>query len=154
MKTSTPTGLGIFCSAGRKYIPCSQLYISAASPPVTPLQEEAHGLLLGARLAGLLQLQEVTFFTNCAVLVKAVAFSNVLTSPRHWEIRPQLATICNSVAFNPRKTHHISRSYNFKAHFQARLTVKIQDRALSFRCLANSEMNIACPIGLSECTIG
>jgi hypothetical protein len=60
--------------------------MSAASPPVTsPLQEEAHDLLLAARLAGLLQLQEVTFFTNCAVLVKAVAFSNVLTSPGHWE---------------------------------------------------------------------
>jgi len=137
----TPAVLGIFIQLNGN-LSCSQLYISAVSPSVaSPLQAEAHGLLLAVRL-------------GCVVLTKAVAFNNILTSPRHWELRPQLAAILNSGTFIPNNAHHISRSFNFKAHFQDRLAVKIQDRAFSFRCLANPGMNVICSFidGLSsEC---
>ena len=101
--------------------------------------------LLATKLIRLLQIQEASFFTDCSTLVKSVEANDVLAAPGHWEVRPQLAAILNSSDFDPRKVHHISRCYNFKAHFQASLAIKIQDRVY-YRCLASRSMNSVCPI--------
>lgn len=143
-KSTLPTLVYMMHDAPNQEV-CSQIFVSAISPPVSSvLQAEAFGLLLAAKLADLMQLQEVTFFTDNATLAKAAADHNLLDAPGHWEIRPQLANVFNSSSFNCDRIYHISRSFNFKADHHARLALRIQNRAFCFRCLASSEANVAC----------
>ena len=111
----TSAGLGI-CIQVEGNQQCSQLFVSAISPPVSSvLQAEAFGLILAAKLADILQLQQVTFFTDNATLAKTAANHNVLDAPGHWEIRPQLGTVFNGRSFNRERIYHISGNLNFKA---------------------------------------
>jgi hypothetical protein len=65
----------------------------------------------------------------------AAASQDLLKSPGHWMIRPQLAGIVASSFFNATRIFHISRSLNFKADHQAKLALKIQGRFSYFRSL-------------------
>jgi hypothetical protein len=133
----TPAGLGIFIQM-RSERRCSQLCISAVSPPVTSaILAEAFSLMLATQVAGLLQLNEVTFLTDSATLAKAAAAHSLMLAPGHWTIRPQLAHMAASPAFDSSRIYHISRNYNFRAHHQAKLALKLQNRTFSFRCLAS-----------------
>jgi hypothetical protein len=124
---------------------CAKLFIAAISPPVSSvLQAEAFGLLLAAKLADLLRLNQVTFFTDNATLAKAAAHHNIQDAPGHWEIRPQLANVFNSSSFHSDRIYHISRSLNFKADHYARLALRIQNTTFRFRCLASSQANVHC----------
>jgi hypothetical protein len=128
-------GLGLFIQLGEDR-PCSHVYISAVSPPVSSaIQAEAFGLLLATKVAEVLRLQCTTFLTDNATLATAVASQDLINAPGHWTIRPQLADIIASSSFNTSKIFHISRSLNFKAHHQAKLALKLQGRSLYFRCL-------------------
>lgn len=134
-------GLGIFMQLGgvRK---CSQLRISAVSPPVTSaIQAEAFSMLLAIHIAGLLQLQQATFMTDSETLAKAAAAQNLLLTPGHWTIRSQLSHMTASPAFNASRIHHIPRSLNYRAHHQAKLALKVQNRCTSFRCLDSGSEN-------------
>lgn len=124
-------GLGIFIQLGGDRH-CSQLCISAISPPVTSaIQAEAFSLMLASQIAGILRLQQATFLTDNAVLATAATAQNMILTPGHWSIRPQLAHIATSVAFDTSRVYHISRGYNFRAHHQAKLALKIQSFFLS-----------------------
>jgi hypothetical protein len=128
-------GLGLFIQFGDERV-CSKVYISAVSPPVSSaIQAEAFGLLLATKAAEVLQLQGATFLTDNAVLAMAAASQDLLKAPGHWMIRPQLAEIALSSSFNATRIFHISRSLNFKAHYQAKLALKLQGRSSYFRCL-------------------
>ena len=118
---------------------CSQLCISAISPPVSSaIQDEAFSLLLATHLAGLLQLQRATFLTDSATLAKATAAQNLHLTPGHWTIRPQLSQMTGSPAFDASRIHHIPRSDNIRAHHQAQLALRLQNRSPSFMCLVSS----------------
>ena len=131
----TIAGLGIFIQLGGDRR-CSQLCISAISPPATSaIQAEAFSLMLAYQIAGILRLQQATFLTDNAALATAAAAQNTILTPGHWSIRPQLAHIASSSAFDASRIYHISRGYNFRAHHQAKLALKIQNSLLSFRCL-------------------
>ena len=82
-----------------------------------------------------LQIHQATFLIDCAMLATAVASQNMMLAPGHWSIRPQLAQIAASTAFDASKIYHINRGYNFRAHHQAKLALKIQDSSFSYRCL-------------------
>ena len=70
----TLAGLGIFIRMGNEGR-CSQLCISAVSPPVTStILAEAFSLMLATHIAGLLQLQQATFLTDNATLAKGQQF--------------------------------------------------------------------------------
>jgi hypothetical protein len=133
----TPAGLGIFIQM-RSERRCSQLCISTVSPPVTSaILTEAFSLILATQVAGLLQLNEVTFLTDSAMLAKAAAAHSLILAPGYWTIRPQLAHMAASPAFDSSRIYHIPRNYNFRAHHQAKLALKLQNRTFSFRCLAS-----------------
>jgi hypothetical protein len=82
-----------------------------------------------------LRLQRATFLMDNATLATAAASQDPISAPGHWTIRPQLADIAASSSFNATWIFHISRSLNLKAHHQAKLALKFQDRSLYFRCL-------------------
>jgi hypothetical protein len=155
---SAVAGLGIFIQLGGGRC-CSQLCISAISPPATSaIQAEAYSLILASQIAGILQIQQATFLTDCAVLATAAAVQNMMLTPGHWTIRPQLALLASSPAFDASRIFHINRGYNFRAHHQAKLALKIQNASFSFRCLdsgANTCLNadIAVVSCIEQCKI-
>uniref|UniRef100_A0A8R7U0X4 RNase H type-1 domain-containing protein n=1 Tax=Triticum urartu TaxID=4572 RepID=A0A8R7U0X4_TRIUA len=96
------------------------------SPPAaSALQAEALALLLATKLADVIQIQEPQYFTDCQVLAHATSTNNILSTPGHWEIRPQLVTIQSSSSFQANRVNHISGSLNVKAHHLARLATRI-----------------------------
>jgi hypothetical protein len=130
-----PTGLGIYMQIhdGR---PCSPVSILAISPPASlAIQAEAFGLLLAVKLAEMLIIHQATFLTDNATLATAAATQDLLHAPGHRTIRPQLSDMAATTCFNDSKFFYISRSLKFRAHHQARLALKLQNRPLSFRCL-------------------
>jgi hypothetical protein len=128
-------GLGIYIKLGGDRS-CSELSISAISPPTTSaIQAEAFSLMLASRIAETLHIQQATFLTDCATLATAASSQNMLRVPGHWSIRPQLAQIASSTAFDSSMIYHINRGYNFRAHHQAKLALKIQNTSFSYRCL-------------------
>jgi hypothetical protein len=151
-------GLGIYMKIGGDR-PCSQICISAISPPVSSaIQAEAFGLLLAIKLAYILQIQQATFLTDNATLAKAASTREILHAPGHWVIRPELADMVATSSFDASKVFHISRSLNFRAHHQARLALKLQSRPFSFRCLGTSNRvclnaNVAAVSCVSHCTL-
>jgi hypothetical protein len=137
-------GLGIFIQLEGAHH-CTRLLISAISPPATSaLQAETFGLLLAANLVHHLQLQNVTFFTDYAILAKAAATRNIIENPGHWQIRPQLATLFTASSFHGGKIFHVPRCMNFKAHFQAKLATRIKDKPFCIRCISSTEENTTC----------
>jgi hypothetical protein len=151
-------GLGIYMKIGGDR-PCTQICISAISPPVSSaIQAEAFGLLLAIKLAYILQIQQATFLTDNATLAKAASTREILHAPGHWVIRPELADMVATSSFDASKVFHISRSLNFRAHHQARLALKLQSRPFSFRCLGTSNRvclnaNVAAVSCVSHCTL-
>jgi hypothetical protein len=133
----TPAGIGIIIQIqGNQH--CQQIHIAALSPPAhSPLQAEAYGLLLASKVADLLHIQEPHFFTDCSVLKSAASTTSILSAPGHWIIRPILADIQKTEAFHPNRISHVNRCFNFKAHHQARLGLRIQASSLAFRCLSS-----------------
>jgi hypothetical protein len=128
-------GLGIYMRIlGDR--PCSQVSILAISPPASSaIQAEAFGLLFAFKLAEMLNIHQATFLTDNATLVTTAATQDLLHAPGHWAITPQLANMAATTSFSDSKVFHISKSLNFRAHHQARLAAKLQNRPLSFRCL-------------------
>lgn len=133
----TVAGIGIFIQfAGDRR--CSQLCISAVSPPTTSaIQAEAFSMMLAYKIAERLQIQQGTFLMDSSILATAIAASKPILAPGHWTIRPQLACITDSSAFNATRIYHINRSYNFRAHHQARLAIKTQNSLSRFTCLGS-----------------
>jgi hypothetical protein len=126
------------------------LFISASSAPVTlVLQAEASALLLAIRIAELLQIHEPHMLTDNSTLATAAAAGDIMESPGHWEIRPLLASITSSGVFNVQKIFHINRGLNFKAHHQAKLARRLQDRPCSVKCLTVSQDSGQCPMSLA-----
>ncbi|KAM3310069.1 hypothetical protein ACQJBY_031018 [Aegilops geniculata] len=92
-------------------------------------------MMLASQIAQLLNLQYATFLTDCATLASAVVSQDLILDPGHWIIRPQLAHIAGSSAFDITRVYHINRGYNFCAHHHAKLALKIQNTPYRFRCL-------------------
>jgi hypothetical protein len=106
------------------------------SPPASsPLRAEAYGLLLTTMLADTLRIQEPQYYTDCSVLASATAATSIFKDVGHWNIRPILAFVQASPSFLRSRVARISRCFNVKAHHQAKLATKIQNRHIAFRCL-------------------
>lgn len=70
---SMVTGLGIFCQFQEERCSTNILIQASISTALSSLQAEAFALLLAARVAALLQLQQVTFLTDNLSLAKAAS---------------------------------------------------------------------------------
>ncbi|CAM0874946.1 unnamed protein product [Alopecurus aequalis] len=135
----SPAGIGVVIQVEQNQH-FRQLHLSALSPPaLSVLQAEAFALLLAIKLADVLQLQEVGFFTDSLLLVKAVSAGDCISETGHWVIRPQLAAIRASSSFQESRISHVQRSFNVKTDHHARLAVRIQDGSLAIRCLRRDE---------------
>jgi hypothetical protein len=86
----------------------------------------------------------MSLLTDCAILAKAAATRNIIEDPGHWQIRPQLAAFFSSPSFPQQIIFHVPRCTNFKAHFQAKLATRMQDKPFSIRCLSRTQENVAC----------
>jgi hypothetical protein len=128
---SAPAGIGIFIHMEYRCI--FQLCRLLRSP----LQAEAYGLELATKLAEFLKLREPRYYTDSSVLASVAAARNIAEAPGHWMIRPHLARIQASSSFNVNRIAHLHRSSNVKAHHQARLVSKMQNRSLVIRCLCS-----------------
>ena len=85
------TGIGVFLNflQDNRSI---QVQIQASAPLTSsPLQAEAQALLLAAKAAQILQVEQPTFLTNNISLAKAAANRNVTTNSTPWVIRESLA---------------------------------------------------------------
>jgi hypothetical protein len=149
----TPAGIGIVIQIQNNQH-CQQIHLAALSPAAhSPLQAEAFGLLLAAKVADLLHIEEPQFFTDCSTLEAATKATSVLNAPGHWVIRPILADIQATYAFHPSRVAHITRCFNFKAHHQARLGLRLQSTSLAFRCLSSSKTQCFCRDVLSMASV-
>ena len=92
-------------------------------------------MMLASHIAQLLHLRQATFLTDCATLATATASQDPILDPGHWTIRHQLAHIAASSAFDATRIYHINRGYNFRAHYHAKLALKIQNTSYRFKCL-------------------
>ena len=151
-------GLGIFIQfPGDRQ--CKHLCISAISPPATSaIQAEAFGIMLATKMAEMLQLQQITLLTDNATLASTLAANRLILAPGHWTIRPQLAYITTSSSFDATRIYHINRSYNFRAHHQARLALKIRNSLFRFSCLCSGNAtclnaDLAALTSVLQCTI-
>lgn len=131
------TGIGVIIQLeGNQH--CQQIHVSATSPPVSsPLEAEAYGLLLAVKLADTLSIQEPNFYTDCSVLASSAASTSIFKEAGHWSIRPILALIQSSPSFMSSRLNHINRSYNIKAHHQAKLATKLLNRHVALRCISS-----------------
>jgi hypothetical protein len=62
--------------------------------PVSALHAEAFPLQLAVAVDLILQIQQPSYFTDCATQAKAVTANNIFYAPGHWQIRPQLDFLC------------------------------------------------------------
>jgi hypothetical protein len=73
--------------------PCSQVSISAISPPASSaIQAEAFGLLFAFKLAEMLNIHQATFLTDNATLATAAATQDLLHAPGHGQSDHNLLT--------------------------------------------------------------
>lgn len=142
-KQPTQAGIGVYIKLENNQH-CKHIYIAALSPPATsPLQAEAFAFAFGTKIADGLRLQQPQFFTDCKVLATALASEDILAAPSPWTMRPHLAEIQASSSFAANRVHHFNRSLNIKAHHQARLALKFQNRNCLTRCINTGVVN--CP---------
>jgi hypothetical protein len=72
-QSETTAGLGIYLTYKEQHAHTDVLILALKHEVPSPIQAGAHALLLAGRLAAALRLQEPSFFSDCANLVKAAA---------------------------------------------------------------------------------
>lgn len=119
-----------------------QIQASIATVP-SPLQAEAAALVLAARIAQHLQLQQVTFLTDNLTLARAAADKKLASDKIHWEIRKDLANyLLASKGLQP-QVYHISRDLNGIAHSVAHQVLNSSTEHV-FCCSSSAHRNREC----------
>nr|XP_051197783.1 uncharacterized protein LOC127311400 [Lolium perenne] len=145
---SLTTGLGIFCQFQEEQS-TTKIFIQA-STTTTPstLQAESCALLLGAKVAVLLKLQQVTFLTDNLSLAKAAATSTTSDPQVLWEIRHLIAEYKEaSKALSP-KIYHINRDLNEAAHSCAQQAIRQSMSEPIFSCENSAHARMPCPTAI------
>ena len=110
------------------------------------LQAEAEALLLGARIANILQVRQVAFLTDNVALAKSAISSSLIQPQVPWEIRQQLALFKNISHSFSQAVYHIKRDLNKEAHRCAHQATKQAFSSPTLSCSNSSHRNIPCPI--------
>ena len=93
-------GLGIYMQILGD-MPCSQVSISAISPPASwAIEAEAFGLLLAIKLVEMTHIHQATFPADNATSAAAAATQDLLHTPGQREIIPQLDVMVASTSFD------------------------------------------------------
>ena len=108
----TATGIGVYLNSLQDQR-STQVQIQASTEPTfSPLQAEAHALVLAARVTQLLQISQPMFLTDNLSLAKAAASKNVLADAIPWSIRKLIAEFYNTTRQLQSQVFHISREIN------------------------------------------
>jgi hypothetical protein len=143
MGDAARTGIGVYCQIQEANY--SATVLIQASTPQAPsvIQAEAEALLLAARIASILQLQEATFLTNNATLARAAAAPS---ASHPWEIRRHIADYNNLVQSSNTAVYHIKREINGVSHNCAHQAIRQNVYTPIFSCSNSAHRNISCPL--------
>lgn len=138
------TGIGLFID-----IPDAQAGIqlqvqASAVPTDSPLQAEALALLLGAKIAQYLQLNQPFFLTDSLTLAKTVASGKVNADQVHWSIRHSLADFFSISSELQPSIYHISRKLNGIADNVAHQVLNSAPEPV-FGCISSAHRHRSCP---------
>jgi hypothetical protein len=75
-KEKETTGLGVYCQIQQDNLKATVLLQATAGRTPSPLHAEALGLLLAAKIAQIMQVNQITFLTDNLMLAKAAAASS------------------------------------------------------------------------------
>jgi hypothetical protein len=119
-----------------------------ASTPHAPsvIQAEAEALLLAARIASILQLQEATLLTDNATLARAAAAPSASHSHVPWEIRRHIADYNSLVQSSNTAVYRIKREINGVSHNCAHQAIRQNVYTPIFSCSNSAHRNISCPL--------
>ena len=139
------TGIGVFLNflQDNRSI---QVQIQASAPLTSsPIQAEAQALLLAAKAAQILQVEQPTFLTDNLSLAKAAANRNVIADSTPWMIREFLADFYRITQHLQSQVFHISREINGIAHNVAH---QVLSRSLEpvYSCFGSAHRNKTCPV--------
>jgi ribonuclease HI len=142
------TGLGIFCQFQEEQS-STKIFIQASTTTASSsLQAEACALLVGAKVASLLQLKQVTLLTDNLCLAKAAATTTTSDPQVLWEIRYLIAEYKQaSKALSP-KIYHISRNLNGVAHSCAQQAIRQSMSEPIFSCTNLAHATMPCPTAI------
>lgn len=117
-------GLGIFILDPSEQL---KVYIKASVNQVTSvLMAEAAGLAFAAWVTSLLHIRDISFLTDCQILVNFFNSSD-LSSPPSWDIKQFTQRFLNAVANSNRQVLKVERSLNTTAHSLATQAFKLSD---------------------------
>ena len=137
---SQQAGLGIHIRLHHHH--AENIYVAALSPPVSsPLQAEAHAMLLAVKVAESLQLRDAYFLTDSQVLALATR-SDRNASEGPWQIRGTVSQVRASSSFHPSRFFFVPRAHNMKAHHYSKLALRTSSSTV--RCLTSGSG--LCPV--------
>jgi hypothetical protein len=115
-RTETTAGLGIYLTFKEQNSHIDMLILAIKHDVPLPIHAEAHALALAGRLAAALSLQEPTFFSDCANLVKAAAAQGAANPAMLWEIHRQAIEFQEDTRPLRPRIFHVKREINGVAH--------------------------------------
>jgi ribonuclease HI len=132
----------------------STIYIQASSAHVdSVLQAEAHALVLAGAAVRFLGWNNVTFLSDCKVLVGAAEAADLISKPGHWSARPILAEFFRYRRQQLEHVIRVPRSKNKIAHSIAKRALKyISSSGCSFTCKSSLPSN-TCRCKMALCNL-
>ena len=91
--------------------PTTGFFQVAIQKPLKSLEAEAQVLLLGAKLAVALNIQEATLFTDNQILADAIRVGSPRTHPWYWSLRPLIYELLSITQSRRLQVRKIRRDY-------------------------------------------
>jgi hypothetical protein len=148
----TTAGLGIYLTYKEQHTHTDVLILAIKHEVPSPIQAEAHALLLAGRLAAALRLPEPSFFSDCANLVKAAAAQGAANPAMLWEIRRQAIEFQEETKALQPRIFHVKREINGLAHNCAQQARRSRHAEPNRSCRNTTHSSSRCPV-LEACLI-
>lgn len=140
------TGIGVFLQYmenGKSYNVMVQASVRQAK---SVLQAEADAMLLGTKLAELLNINEPTLLTDNQILAKAMASKRLDNPHLHWNARQTFAQILNSTSRTNAQVFHIKRDSNGVAHNCAHQVLRQSLGQPIYSCVCSAHSSPSCHV--------
>jgi hypothetical protein len=145
-QSETTAGLGIYLTFKEQHAHIDVLILALKHDVPSPIQAEAHALLLAGRLAAALRLQEPTFFSDCANLMKAAAAQGAANPAMLWEIRRQAIEFQEATNQLQPRIFHVKREINGVAHNCAQQARRSRRAEPNRSCRNSTHSGNRCPV--------
>jgi hypothetical protein len=143
------TGLGVYCELQQEQLKTKIQIQASTSKASSPLHVEAIAILLAAKIANSLQIQQVTFLTDNLTLARAAASKRATDPHVPWEIREQIAIFMQSNRNIEEQVYHIRREVNSVAHNCAHQAIRQSQSRPILSCSNSAHQTGRCPVLLS-----